>query len=550
MGFSRLIIADRAFILLILLILLILMIRRDKIRLQILGATLLGFALLSSLAWYLWQKSVQVEEHRLQTFSHHLGKQVENAIIDARDLLINLNNTASLPCSPDHLQLMQEAAVARPFIRAIGYWRAADRLCGAGFIQGLEFTPPQASRIYDSGVIAWWPGEETEIGGVQLFLMRFGEHDVVIDPRLLMRTGPLEGQKAGLWVEGLLMISTEPQTTLPHPDSLAPGLTVDSANQRILSRFSLGTVFPIDVVAQQPIIELWHRYLPALLIAGLVGIVFIALWTFIVLRYSRQRLSLAAELHDAIVNDHLKVKYQPIITLASGRCSSAESLARWIRVGGEEVSPDVFIPIVEEAGLCDELAMAMLKNILQEMSVYLRKYPDFKINLNLSAQNLATDTISDFLEEQLQASGVPANAICLEITERALVDTDDARKRITQLRQRGHQIAIDDFGTGYSSLSYLESFELDILKVDKRFVDAIETDGVISNVISHIIDMANSLKLDVVAEGIESDHQADWLLRQQVLLGQGYAFSKPLSAKQFVDFAFSPPTGNKKVIKF
>ena len=526
------------------------MIRRDKIRLQILGATLLGFALLFSLAWYLWQKSVQVEEHRLQAFSHQLGQQVENAIIDARDLLISLNNAAPLPCSPDHLQLMQEAAVARPFIRAIGYWQAADRLCGAGFIQGLEFTPPQASRIYDSGVIAWWPSEETEIGGVQLFLMRFGEHDVVIDPRLLINTGPLEGQKAGLWVEGLLMISTEPKTMLPNPESLSPGLMVDSANQRILSRFSLGTVFPIDVVAQQPMTELWHRYLPALLIAGLVGLVFIALWTFIVLRYSRQRLSLSAELHDAIVNDQLKVKYQPIINMVSGRCCGAESLARWIRVCGEEVSPDVFIPIVEEAGLCDELAMAILKSILQEMSVYLCKYPDFKINLNLSAQNLATDTVSDFLEEQLQASGVPASAICLEITERALVDADDACERIKQLRQRGHRIAIDDFGTGYSSLSYLERFELDILKVDKIFVDAIETDGVISNVICHIIDIAKSLKLDVVAEGIESDHQADWLVRQQVLLGQGYAFSKPLSAKQFVDFAFSPPKGNNKVIKF
>jgi sensor c-di-GMP phosphodiesterase-like protein len=380
--------------------------------------------------------------------------------------------------------------------------------------------------------------------------MRFGEHDVVIDPRLLMNTGPLEGQKAGLWVEGLLMISTEPQTTLPHPESLTPGLTVDSANRRILSRFSLGTVCPIDVVAQQPVSELWHRYLPALLIAGVVGLVFIALWTVIVLRYSRQRLSLAAELHDAIVKGHLKVKYQPIINMANGRCYGAESLARWIRVNGEEVSPDVFIPIVEEAGLCDELAIAMLKTILQEMSNYLCKYPDVKINLNLSAQNLATNTVSDFLDEQLRATGVPASAICLEITERALVDTDDASERIKQLRKRGHLIAIDDFGTGYSSLSYLERFELDILKVDKRFIDAIETDGVISNVIGHIIDMAKSLKLDVVAEGIESGHQVDWLVNQQVLLGQGYVFSKPLSVKQFVDFAFTSTKEENKVIKF
>ncbi len=510
--------------------------RRDKILFEIIGVSLLGIIVLAVLGRFLWYKSVQIEEERLSAFSDQLGQQVESAMIDVRDMLVWLNQSSFDRCSPKHLQLMQESAVARPYIRAIGYWRAADRLCGAGFIQGVELTPPHASRIYDSGVIAWWPSAETQVGNVQLFIMRFGEHDVVIDPRLLMNFNSFEEQKAALWVEGLLMISTETQTDLPQPQALAHGLTVDNANQRILSRFSLGSIFPIDVVAQQPINEFWQRYLPTLLAAGLVILILLALWVFIVLRYSRQRLSLVAELRDAIMQGDIRVKYQPIINMDTGFCTGAESLARWLREGGEEVSPDVFIPIAERAGLVTELTTVMLKNILLEMGEHLITHPDMVINLNISAQDLADDSLVDCLEDELRARGVAASSIGLEITERALIDSDVARQRIHTLRQRGHRIAIDDFGTGYSSLSYLESFDLDVLKVDRAFTAAVETQGVTNSVITHIIEMAKSLNLKVVAEGVESEHQAEWLIQQNVLLGQGYLFSKPLTARKFIDF--------------
>ncbi|WP_461482049.1 EAL domain-containing protein [Porticoccus sp.] len=513
------------------------MARRDKIFLAILSTALLGSLVLCALlGWYLWRESVVAEEGRLETLSQQLGQQTEDAIIDARNVLDQLNNSTVEHCANEHLKLMQELAVARPYIRAIGYWRAADRLCGAGFIQGISFTPPRASRIYESGVIAWWPSAETEVGGVQLFLMRFGEHDLVIDPRLLLNADLPEQQMAGLWVEGLPMVTVPARAELPPLNALKLGLTVDRTNQRLISRFSLGTIFPIDIVALQPMSQFWQRYLPTLLSAGLLGLLLIPLWIYIVLRYSRQHLSLAAELRDAIVNNQIQVHYQPIVDMSSGRCSGAESLARWTREDGEMVGPDVFIPIAEEAGLATDLAKAMLRGILRELGSHLKAFPDLSVNLNLSAQDLETDRLLDYLETELRAADLPASAIKLEITERALIDNDLARRRIQTLRRRGHSIAIDDFGTGYSSLSYLESFELDTLKIDKAFVDAIETHAVTSSVIGHVIEMAKSLKLDIVAEGVESAHQVDWLLKQNVLLGQGYLFSKPLPARQFIAF--------------
>ncbi|NKI17547.1 EAL domain-containing protein [Spongiibacter sp. KMU-166] len=509
--------------------------RRARIYIALFAAAMTGFAALFSLiGWYLWHQSVVAEEERLQRMAERLGQQAEHTIIDARALLNQLNELSIEACSQQHLDVMQEVAVARPYVRGIGYWRAADRQCGIGFAQ--NFTPAKASRIYASGIVAWWPGKDTEISGVPLFLMRYGRHDVVIDPRLLMDRSLLENREAGLWVEHLLMVTTPRDAVLPAPSGLKSGLTIDSAEQRVIARFSLGTIFPIDVVVVQPMRDFWQNYLPSILTAGVFGLLVIGLCMFGLMQFSRRKLSLASELKEAIVGGEIKASYQPIVDLHTGRCVGAESLARWTRYNGEVVGPDVFVPLAEESGLLTGLTTAMLTEIVSELGGLLRENPDLSINLNISAQDIESEEFSDVLSKTLLDSGVHPKSIKLEITERALVDSDEARGRISRFRQRGHAIAIDDFGTGYSSLSYLESFEIDALKIDKVFVDAIETHAVTSNVIPHVIDMAKSLELDIIAEGIESRHQADWLSAQGVNLGQGYLFAKPLYADEFIKF--------------
>lgn len=515
--------------------------RRDSALMLVLATAMLGvIGLFMLLGWLLWRESVVAEEQRLGELAQRLGLQAENAIIDARELLETLNQSQAPRCSPKHVQRMQEEAIGRPWIRAIGYWRAIERQCGAGFVQGTALTPPAASRIYDSGVVAWWPSPETAVGGVQLFLMRFGDHDVAIDPRLLLDGNRLEGQQAGLWVEGLPMVSMPPGAQLPEPQSLAPGLTIDRAGGRIASRFSLGTVLPMDVVAVQPSGQFVARYLPSLVSAALMGLALIALWVIFMFRLSRRQLSLATELRTAIDTGTIEVVYQPIVDLDSGRCQGAEALARWRRDNGEAISPEVFIPMAEEAGLVTRLTLALLRKVLRQLGDTLRARSDLSINLNLSPLDLENPDLPQLLAATLAEAGLPASAIKLEITERSLIDHEDSRQLISELRQRGHQVAIDDFGTGYSSLSYLESFELDTLKLDKAFVDAIETHAVTSSVIVHIIEMAKSLNLDMVAEGIESAHQAHWLAERGVQRGQGYLYSPPMDAAEFIAFEQQP----------
>lgn len=513
------------------------MIRRDRLLVGATIAAALGIATLFGAAiWYILNQSLTKEEERVELLARSLGRDVENMFVESLDMLTELNELDEDSCSEAHLDAMQSAAISQTQIRAIGYWRGTDRLCGVGFIRGNELTPSKADRIYGSGVIAWWPGPQTEFGGVQFFLMRYGAHDVVIDPRELIDSGAIDGRKAGLWVEGLKM-STHPWgVELPDPDSVPEGLSVDQANGRVISNFALGTVLPIEIVVVEPLDSLWHRYLPTISIAGMLGGLLVACWIYLVVVFSRRQLGLGAELREAISAGHLEVLYQPIVSLDERRCVGAEALVRWRHEDGSLVSPDFFIPVAEKAGLISDVTGLVLREILNGLGDLIRAHPGIHINLNLARQDLEHPELFTILSEALERANVPASVIKLEITERALINSDAARNMIRQLRKLGHQIAIDDFGTGYSSLSYLETFEIDTLKIDKAFVDAIEKDAVTSSVITHVIEMAHSLKLDTVAEGVEEEHQAQWLREHGVTHGQGFHFSTPLSAAAFGRF--------------
>jgi len=513
------------------------MIRRDRLLVGASVAAAIGIVLLfGAVIWYILSQSLSKEEERVELLAQSLGQRVERMIVESLDMLTELNDLESERCSEFHLDAMQAAAISQTQIRAIGYWKGTDRQCGVGFIRGTELTPSRADRIYGSGVIAWWPGPQTELGGVQFFLMRYGAHDVVIDPRELLESGVIDDRKAGLWVEGLRM-STHPWgVELPSPDSLSEGLTVDRESGRVISRFSLGTVFPIEIVAVEPLDNLWYRYLPTISIAGLLGLLLVIFWIYLIVVFSRRQLSLGAELREAISSGHLEVLYQPIVSLDKRYCVGAEALVRWRHEDGSLISPEFFIPVAEKSGLISDVTGLVLRQILSSLGNLIRSNPNIHVNLNLARQDLENPELFTVLTEALERERIPASALKLEITERALINSDSARHLIRQLRKRGHQVAVDDFGTGYSSLSYLESFEIDTLKIDKAFVDAIEKDAVTSYVITHVIEMAHSLKLDTVAEGVEEEHQVEWLREQGVTHGQGFHFSTPLTAAAFIRF--------------
>jgi sensor c-di-GMP phosphodiesterase-like protein len=254
-----------------------------------------------------------------------------------------------------------------------------------------------------------------------------------------------------------------------------------------------------------------------------------------ILLLARRQMSMAAALRAGLRRDEFLLLYQPLIDLRSGACVGAEALLRWRRSTGELIGPDLFIPVAEQSGLITRVTAHVLELIERDAGGYMARHPGFHIGINLAPADLRSHAIVGVIDAFLARTGArPANLI-VEITERGFLDLDSARTVIAALRGRGIEVAIDDFGTGYSSLSYLETLDLDFLKIDRSFIEAIGTDAPTSQVVGHIMAMARTLDLRMIAEGVESDAQAAFLRTHDVQYAQGWLFGKPMP---FADVAW------------
>jgi sensor c-di-GMP phosphodiesterase-like protein len=213
----------------------------------------------------------------------------------------------------------------------------------------------------------------------------------------------------------------------------------------------------------------------------------------------------------------------------------AEALLRWRRPG-PPVGPDVFIPVAEQSGLIRRVTARVLDMVGQEVQPLLARHGDFHIGINLSFIDLQAEETMDQVLKMVSDAGIAPGNIMIEATERGLLNADTTRNIVRAFRDRGLRVAIDDFGTGYSSLSYLANFDLDYLKIDKSFVDTLGTDAATSNVALHIIEMSKSLKLDMIAEGVETEAQAQILRERGVQYAQGWLFARPMPIMELMRF--------------
>jgi sensor c-di-GMP phosphodiesterase-like protein len=193
------------------------------------------------------------------------------------------------------------------------------------------------------------------------------------------------------------------------------------------------------------------------------------------------------------------------------------------------VRPDNFIPIAEETGVITLITACVAEIVAADLPALLHLDPNFLVAINLSAPDLQSMQTVDLLKSMLKKTPIQPANIKVEATERGFLQGAETRDILAFIRELEIQIAIDDFGTGYSSLSCLQTLGLDALKIDKSFVDTIGTDGATSNVVSHIIKMAHSLKLIMVAEGVETEAQAVFLREGDVHFAQGWLFARPMS---------------------
>ncbi|MEE4376827.1 MAG: PAS domain S-box protein [Candidatus Competibacteraceae bacterium] len=251
-----------------------------------------------------------------------------------------------------------------------------------------------------------------------------------------------------------------------------------------------------------------------------------------------ETLNLMTQLRQAVRNEEFSIHYQPRFALESGEVTGLEALLRWQHPRMGWVPPDRFIPLAEQSGLIEIIGAWVLKTACEQTAIWrVAGLPIPRIAVNISARQFKLGSLKRLIASTLQDTGLPSNILEIEITESmAMQVPEHARTILAELKAMGISVSIDDFGTGYSSLSYLKRFPIDYLKIDRSFIDDIPHDSDDVAITQTIIAMAKSLRIKIIAEGVETDDQRHFLQEAGCEEAQGFLLAKPMSAPATKDF--------------
>ena len=448
------------------------------------------------------------------------------------------SNPAVAPCSTEDIARMQDIALESTYLKGIARLSGDRILCssigshGDGFSIGKpDFVSRKGSSIWASVALPFSPG-------TKFFVLKSGDYAIISHQELTidvlaksqdvylgifsLPSGAPLFMRGNIRPEWIKHLKTKEDTSFSDGDYLVAIKRSDSFDMASLS------AVPVTY-AYAHVRKFLYMFLPAgagmgLALAGLIVLL------------TRRRLSLNAELQAALRKDEFYLLYQPIMDLRSGQCVGAEALLRWRRPGKTVIGPDVFIPVAEQSGLIRRMTARVLEKVGQDVPPLLMRHAGFHVGINLSYMDLQAEETLGQIMKMIETAGISPHNITVEATERGLLNADTTRDIVRAFRSSGLKVAIDDFGTGYSSLSYLANFDLDYLKIDKSFVDTLGTDAATSHVALHIIEMSKSLKLDMIAEGVETEAQARILRERGVQYAQGWLFAKPMPIADLLRF--------------
>jgi sensor c-di-GMP phosphodiesterase-like protein len=486
-------------------------------------------------AYYLSrERAVAAERLHLRDYAGWTLQRADLAITRAKNSLRRLVMENHELCSPHHLQRLRQLTMDALTVENIDTFKDGKLLCDTWGLSGSSepMRKPDILLSEDFGLVI---GSEptTHHPHGDLLAVAFGPYHALIRKQSLvdvLRDTPM-----------VLGIATRDGKLLALSGQADPNLVrqlsreeVSGATDQKVFSSSRGPDFIAFAISDRSVVdgraddELW-KLIP-------IGMVISAIVIGLIVWASRRRMSLAGELRTGIAYREFIAHYQPIIELSTGKCVGAEALIRWRKPDGSWVRPDLFIPYAEDHQLIGPVTDIMIERVLEDMKAALRADPSLHIAINISAEDIQSGRFLDVLSAAIEKAQVNPAQIWLEATERGFMEADAARATLERARELGHAVAIDDFGTGYSSLSLLESLPLNVLKIDKSFIDAIGHEAATSIVTPSIIEMAHTLKFAVVAEGVEKAEQAAYLKAAGVEFAQGWLYSKALPPREFLQY--------------
>jgi len=346
--------------------------------------------------------------------------------------------------------------------------------------------------------------------------------DELFLPQVSTQGGPITARTAMMTRGGLLIAANG----APPSEKNKPFITARLNSEKFGFKFEI-SVPRAKIAANHPDLE----WLSLIATTGLALI----LIGFALLFPKRNGNNPVAELERALANGEFVPYYQPIVDIRSGQLRGAEVLVRWRKPDGTLVLPGSFIPLAESSGLILDMTKALMKRVCQESGTAIGRRPALKISFNFAAQLFRSDDIVKDVRNTFVGSPIDLSQVVLELTERDPIENlTETRRVIAALQGLGVRIAIDDVGTGHSGLSYMLKLGVDIIKIDKMFVDALGTDRNSTTIVETLIDLAHNMRMDVVAEGVENFEQVVQLRELGIRSAQGYVFAPPLPGSAFL----------------
>jgi len=341
-------------------------------------------------------------------------------------------------------------------------------------------------------------------------------------PQVSTRGGPFSGYARIVTRQGTVIgeVGGRPQA------DVGPNFMADTKSDKF--------GFDVEILASRARIAAEHADLKWFGFFG-AGVIMMTIMGFVVLIPQRSPRNPVADIERALKAGEFVPYYQPIVDIRTGQLRGAEVLVRWRKPDGTLVLPGAFIPLIESSDLIHDLTRTLMRKVCIEAGPAIGRRPDLKISFNFAGKLFSEPTIVTEVRNIFANSPLKFSQVVLEVTERDPIENfTETRQIIAALQGLGVRIAIDDVGTGHSGLSYMLKLGVDIIKIDKMFVDAIGTDRNSTTIVETLVDLARNMRMDVVAEGVENFEQVMHLRALGVRLAQGYVFAPPLPGSSFL----------------
>lgn len=471
---------------------------------------------------FFWAKSEV--NNQLRTFAQ-LALDKSELVIRQADLVSDAaERYQGQVCTPAHQKRMLNIIRGYLYINELIYARDNHFLCSSliASVNGYTIAPADYKR--EPNVSIYYYRDTPFFSGYKMTYMQRGNYVAVINP--LFWSEVMSDDPTLQW--GVYDTVTKTFFSLSNEASAATFSPLIHLNDLTVQRngYLYATVYstkrPIAAIvatSYQRLITHFYNHLIFALPAGILGsLVLLLLW----LRIRQNYLSPKRKLQRALEKHQLCLYYQPIIDIKTEKCIGAEALLRWPGEQGQVMNPAEFIPLAEKEGMIEQVTDYVIDNVFRDLGAYLATHTDRYVSINLSASDFHTSRLIARTNQKTEQHAVRPQQIKFEVTEHAFLDVDKMTPIILAFRKAGYEVAIDDFGIGYSNLHNLKSLNVDILKIDKSFVETLTTHKTSHLIAEHIIELAHSLGLKTIAEGVETEAQVNWLRKRGVRYCQGW----------------------------